>query len=91
MVSNELQNTVEKILKENKESNTYDEQPNTLNKKVNFDEENEDSLKCVACNNFIKNEDELKENKIILWSTDCFHMTHKDCFLSHLFKLAKNG
>ena len=45
----------------------------------------------MACLLWFKKEDKVKENKLILWSTDCFHMTHKDCFLSHLFKLANIG
>jgi len=45
----------------------------------------------MVCKIVFTKEDEKKENKLSLYSTDCFHMTHKNCFLTHLFTLAKIG
>ncbi len=51
----------------------------------------EEYEKCIVCRKSITKEDEARENKVIIWSTDCFHMTHKKCFLAHLMQLAKKG
>lgn len=51
----------------------------------------EEYEKCIVCRKSLTKEDEARENKLILWSTDCFHMTHKKCFLANLFQLAKRG
>jgi alpha-D-ribose 1-methylphosphonate 5-triphosphate diphosphatase PhnM len=45
----------------------------------------EEYEKCIVCKKSFTKEDEVKENKLIIWSTDCLHMTHKKCFLAHLF------
>ena len=45
----------------------------------------EEYEKCICCKKSFTKEDEVKENKLIIWSTDCLHMTHKKCFLAHLF------
>lgn len=44
----------------------------------------EEYEKCIVCKKSLTKEDEARENKLILWSTDCFHMTHKKCFMAHL-------
>ena len=48
-------------------------------------------LNCATCTNSFSKEDEIKENKLSIWSTDCYHLTHKDCFIAYVFKLAKKG
>jgi hypothetical protein len=51
----------------------------------------EEYEKCNVCKKSFSKEDEVIGNKLIIWSTDCLHMTHKKCFLAHLFQLAKKG
>ena len=51
----------------------------------------EEYEKCIICRKNLTKEDEAKVNKISLWSTDCFHMMHKKCFLIHLFALTKKS
>jgi hypothetical protein len=51
----------------------------------------EEYEKCIVCKKSFSKEDEVIGNKLIIWSTDCMHMTHKKCFLAHLFQLAKKS
>jgi hypothetical protein len=47
--------------------------------------------RCVICTKAFNKEDEVTDNKLILWSTDCFHMVHKKCFVKKAFMQIKQG
>ena len=48
---------------------------------------------CVYCSNEITQEQERKEEKVLLQSTDCFHFIHKKCLLTTAQKefIKRNG